>query len=539
MKKRFSLFLLIAALVLAVFAFSSCNGNDGDGAGNGDESGNANESSSTEGLVFGNDESGNYAVTGYTGSSAEVYIPASNDGKAVVSIAKNAFRRNGNITAVHLPSSLKVIGESSFQECSALKSAEFNATPNTLAISASAFSGCPNLEKFTPPESTVSIGEKAFSGCGKLTTKSAESTYVGNWLIMGASVAKPIIKSGTVGIADQAFASDNVITEAAIPSSVKYIGNNAFTRCGNLKKVVFAKEGVMLKSIGDEAFLECTSFAKIMLPESLEHLGNKALYKCPNLSLSIASGNKAFKIREGMLIDVKSKTVLIGADKVDVNIPGDEGIEFIAPFAFEGMTAINRLTIPASIKEIGNHAFVDCSNLKSVTFEEGSKLTKIGDSAFYSNEWLGKINLEDLENLKEISRYAFHSTGISSVTIPASVEIIGDQCFAHCQALTSFSFAEGCKVTKIPASMLEYCRRIPTITIPETITSIGSKAFAGCIALGEIYIPSTVTEIKSKAFGALDDPMNITIKCEVSEAPAGWDSNWNGSECEPSWNVAN
>ena len=48
-------------------------------------------------------------------------------------------------------------------------------------------------------------------------------------------------------------------------------------------------------------------------------------------------------------------------------------------FSGSGLTSIE---IPASVPSIEGYAFYRCANLESVTFEEGSKLTTIGNSSF-------------------------------------------------------------------------------------------------------------------------------------------------------------
>ena len=67
--------------------------------------------------------------------------------------------------------------------------------------------------------------------------------------------------------------------------------------------------------------------------------------------------------------------------------------------------------IPNTIKEIAADSFLDCPNLKTVIFEQNSQLSSI-------------------------SRYAFYSTGISSITFPPSLKTInGDYLFHNCPQL--------------------------------------------------------------------------------------------------------
>lgn len=59
-----------------------------------------------------------------------------------------------------------------------------------------------------------------------------------------------------------------------------------------------------------------------------------------------------------------------------------DSVTGIGDYAFfeSGLKNIN---IPAGVTTIGRSAFTNCKSLSSVTFAEGSRLSSIGDSAFY------------------------------------------------------------------------------------------------------------------------------------------------------------
>jgi hypothetical protein len=51
--------------------------------------------------------------------------------------------------------------------------------------------------------------------------------------------------------------------------------------------------------------------------------------------------------------------------------------------AFEGCFSLGSIRVPATVRVLGRYSFSQCHNLASVTFESGSKLSKIKDFAFY------------------------------------------------------------------------------------------------------------------------------------------------------------
>ena len=144
-------------------------------------------------------------------------------------------------------------------------------------------------------------------------------------------------------------------------------------------------------------------------------------------------------------------------------------------------------TIPDGVTNIGDGAFMNCTNLVKVTIPDS--VTNIGSNAFYN------------------------CTSLESITIPDSVTSIGGNAFSGCTNLTSITIGDG--VTSINYSMFEGCTSLTSITIPWGITSIASEAFRDCTSLQSITIPSGVTSIGDKAFWNCTSLESVIIPSSV------------------------
>ncbi len=113
------------------------------------------------------------------------------------------------------------------------------------------------------------------------------------------------------------------------------------------------------------------------------------------------------------------------------NLTLPKNVETIGYKAFADCKHLTELTIPASVTEIGESAFENCRSISELTFEEGSNLETIDSWAFYNNHNL--LSVEIPEGVKEIGDAAFYGcTYLENITLPSSVERIGDNGFALC-----------------------------------------------------------------------------------------------------------
>lgn len=129
------------------------------------------------------------------------------------------------------------------------------------------------------------------------------------------------------------------------------------------------------------------------------------------------------------------------------------------------------MEIPDGVTNIGNYAFAYCRSINEVTVPGSVK--KIGDNAFESTK-VQKLTLGD--GISTIGSNAFSGCPVTEVTIPESVTAIGDGAFSY----TGLS-----SITLLPAAM----------------PAIGENAFNVTGEDVTVYVHSALTE-ESKALEA-------------------------------------
>lgn len=152
--------------------------------------------------------------------------------------------------------------------------------------------------------------------------------------------------------------------------------------------------------------------------------------------------------------------------------------------------------------------FENCSALTDVKL---SNVTKIGERAFSGCIGLKEIILP--QSLTEIGEYAFNKTALASITLPQSIDKVGNGWFSDCKYLETVNF-DG-KIKEIGNSAFIGCISLKNIEIPSSVVNIGDSAFSSCISLKDIEIPSSVVSIGNSAFNSCTSLKNIEIPSSV------------------------
>ncbi len=148
------------------------------------------------------------------------------------------------------------------------------------------------------------------------------------------------------------------------------------------------------------------------------------------------------------------------------------------------------LVVPAyvnsfPVEAIAEGAFKDRTTIRSVVICNGIKRI----SGFNGcNSILDWSDVSIPESVETIGNGCFSGCSFSEVTIPDTVTSIGDDAFRDCTSLTSITIPNS--VTSIGYRAFEGCRSLTNITIPNSVTSIGWNAF-NCCPIETATMPST------------------------------------------------
>ncbi len=411
-------------------------------------------------------------ITGYTDADAnnpctEVIVPDKIDGVAVKGFA-GTFKGNTNIKTVVIPDSITVIGDDTFNGCTAFEKMNVYLSQSVLTVEeVTGQNFYIDWTKYVSPDgihvyeiqdkgsviiptTLTTLGERVFNDCtfGSFYVMEANQYFTdddktmpnaqegtGACLISKdgktlyrfapnyhATERKFVLPSVEV-IANHALQGNRHNGGFEIPNTVLTIGDYAFYNSHNTNFILF-QETSKVTTIGSFTFAYINNLGTEMpfsLPVSVTKIGEYCFAYCQNLS------------------------------NFDIS---KSSIESVPAFVFKGSTNLHEITLPATVKTIEAYAFFECDNFNYIYFL-GDTLEKIGTAAF-----------QGCQNLHEIH-------------IPEGVTAIENETFSGCQNLN-------------------------VIELPDSVTTIGDEAFEDCQNIHEMVIPPNVSYISNSTFDGVD-----------------------------------
>jgi exo-beta-1,3-glucanase (GH17 family) len=409
---------------------------------------------------------------------------------SVTSIREYAFDSCYNLANITIPDNVTSIGDLAFFDCSSLESITVN-TGNTAYKSIDGvlfdYSGETLLcyppgkpdSRYLIPAGVTSIGDYAFIGCTLTNITIPDSvTSIENYAFYYCtSLTSIAISNGITSIGDYTFYNCDSLTSITIPDNVTTIGECAFRSCDSLASVTIPDS---VTSIGDYAFIFCYSLNIIIIPEKVTSIGIQAFSYCTSLT-SVTIPDNVTSIGEWAFLGSELLTIYGSPDSYAETYANENGITFVdyteSISLVEDVLSYTVLKSRATITDCIETATAEQVAVAFAEIEKSYIITSIDDSAFYGCE------------------------SLTTITIPGSVEQIGEYAFERCSNLTNAIFEEGIK--EIPRFAFFNCVKLESVYLPEGLESIGYAAFQFC-ALKEINLPSTLTSVGGYAFQNCD-----------------------------------
>ena len=127
----------------------------------------------------------------------------------------------------------------------------------------------------------------------------------------------------------------------------------------------------------------------------------------------------------------------------------------------------------------------------SIVVEEG--ITRIPNFAFYGFEGVTEVSLPS--TLKSIGDRAFSRCAFSEITIPTALDTLGTGAFSHCQALRTCDLFYS-EVTLLPAALFEGCTGLQYVSLPNGALLLEEACLYGCDQISSLLLPASVTRVE-------------------------------------------
>lgn len=192
-------------------------------------------------------------------------------------------------------------------------------------------------------------------------------------------------------------------------------------------------------AIRQSAFCYCERLTSVSIPASVKKIDDYAFNSENLTAISVVGNNPNYRSQDGVLFSRNMDQLI----------------------CYPQANSRTSYVIPYGVQTIGEEAFMNCKNLKSITMPQ---------------------------TLVAIMQYAFSGcSGLSSLTLPSSLRDLRSGAFAKCSSLVSMTIPEG--VPYLLPYLFSECTSLKTLTLPSSIERVEFYAFFKCKNISRIYVP--------------------------------------------------
>ena len=474
----------------------------------------------------------------------------------ITNVGISAFEGCTGLTSIILPSKISKINAFTFKNCGNLKTIKINGD-KIYELKMGAFEGCSSLTEISGLNEFIDdvliIENDVFNGCSNLnisstlklnSLKELYSGFLGDVRVEYLDFSE---NTNIIEIPLNLFLNNTSLKSLKLPQRLRTIGISAFEGCTGLTSLEFP---TTLTLIGSDSFKGCTSLSKISFNNINKYtilLGDRTFMNCTNLNLTNdllnnfygfgidAFLNTPWYNEQGELIIVNKELVKYRGNSSEVNLESYD-IQTIKKNAFKNNTSITKITLPITLKIIGESAFEGCTGLKTIS--RLSFVDQIKDRAFYGCSNLEIIDLTQYS--KDNSEKISSLSGDYYLTREyLYISELGHYAFANCVKLeqicgssNSFIDEDGDEIyrdrwplnlSEIPVGLFQNCKSLYDINVgPDRNTSLrklGNNCFSGAAVTNTYpWWPGLITDspnlerIEAEAFKDLKIIRDLTIK---------------------------
>lgn len=386
-------------------------------------------------FVFQDNEDQTLSIKKYNNSKPKrVVLPNEYKGKKITGILDYAFLSSGGIETIVISDNIKDIASKAFDSCLTITSFEVsNNNPYFMAKDDILYSKdgtelmcCPTkIDNVVVKQNVKKIHDGAFS------------YYRGT---------KITLNEGLLEIGESAFFNSSNLDSLTIPNSVKDIKSSAF----NLSGIKTIQIGTGISKLSAYTFMKCPNLTELKIPGNVKVIEKDAIRD--NTKLKTLTFEEGVEILEGgscvdntitsltlpkSLKSIGENAFIRNRSLEEVSIP--EGVKSIGNGVFSYCESLKKISISSTVEEIGYSLLAYDKNLKTIEVSENNQYFKVVDNVLYSKDasrllvfpsYNEKTSYQVMDNVKKIDREAFsYLVKLESLTIPNSINFIGANAF--------------------------------------------------------------------------------------------------------------
>lgn len=466
---------------------------------------------------------------------------------------KGMFSSCTKLADVYLNKNIRVINESAFSGCASLISLPKNGMIRE--IYNEAFKDCNGLKELTLPDSIKTIGKRAFQNCKNLTTlfipkgvselnialEAFAPSYLKN--VYAYPMIAPTAEDSSFG----ENTSEITLFYDSLSTGYDQAPWSKFKKIKfDFRKITYFVDNDTIHSDSIQVGDKLTPFAaptkdgwdfsgwienipSVMPGENLEIHGYFSTRRnIDGLTYLIELTKSDTKVLADTA-SYKPLTDIVVPELITIkdSVSKDDGYEYtthtfhvtaIEPRAFENCEDLQEITLPNSLIQIGNGAFMG-TGLTSFTFP--NSITTVVDSLFLNCENLATVNMPEAtkaidkaafygcsslimealpSQLETIKDFAFSKSGITDIRIPKSITSMGNRVFESCAQLDSVFFDNEFSLSTLPDYSFLSCRRLKGFKLSPLTKTIGTGSFQGCNSIKQLVLEEGIKEISPNAF---------------------------------------